>query len=175
MTHSYDSIIWRVNTSPGSEPTGDTLTLDKIEFNEGAVVNANGYLTNTRFVMGSSVAVNEMPGSIDKLQDTGVNGITIYVSGSITDPSGNGKNPAHKFKEWMLEPKTNTVFPKGLFGLRLDDFPVFDLTPTADRGYILTDVEFVRNGDTKGKLEFIATLRFSGTVGSKDGNGDYTW
>jgi len=78
----------------------------------------------------------------------------------------------------MLEDKTNASFPKGRFGLRLNDFSALNLTPNNatnnKRGYILSDVEFTRNGETKGKLEFIATLRFNGDIGTASG-GKYEW
>tara|TARA_R110000851_G_scaffold302607_2_gene459477 strand:+ start:122 stop:628 length:507 start_codon:yes stop_codon:yes gene_type:complete len=168
MAVNGQSCIWRDST--------ETLSSDKIEFNSGAVVNEQGRIIQTKFAISSSVAVNEMPGAVDKLQDTGVQGITIYVTGSIEDPKTSGALTAHKFKEWMLEDKTTTsTYPKGRFGLRLNDFDVLNLTPGTDRGYILSNIEFIRDGETKGKLQFVATLRFNGTIGSPNGSGQYIW
>jgi len=174
MAAAAQSAIWRA-TSSGTEPTTQNGTEDIIEFNSGSIVNNNGVLIQTKFTLSSSVAVNEMPGAVDKLQDTGVQGITIYVTGSIEDPKTGGLDPAHKFKQWMLEDKTNSSFPKGRFGLRLDDFDALDLTPSTNRGYILSNIEFIRDGETKGKLQFVATLRFNGTIGSANGSGQYIW
>lgn len=176
MASAAQSVIWRATSGSGTEPATNAGTEDIIEFNAGSVVNKNGFIINTRFTLSSSVAVNEMPASINKLQDTGVGGIIIYVTGSIEDPEtvSGGLKPAHKFKTWMLEDKTNTTFLKGRFGLRLNDFDALDLTPTADRGYILSDIDFTRSGDTKGKLEFIATLRFNGSIGTAT-SGQYIW
>jgi hypothetical protein len=171
MAVNGQSCIWRDGT--------ETSSSDKIEFNSGAVVNEQGRIIQTKFTISSSVAVNEMPGAVDKLQDTGVQGITIYVTGSIEDPKTSGKLSAHKFKQWMLEDKTNSSFPKGRFGLRLNDFDVLNLTPSNasnnERGYILSNIEFIRDGETKGKLQFVATLRFNGLVGSANGSGQYIW
>ena len=168
MAVNGQSCIWRDST--------ETLSSDKIEFNSGAVVNEQGRIIQTKFTISSSVAVNEMPGAVDKLQDTGVQGITIYVTGSIEDPKTSGALTAHNFKEWMLEDKTTTsTYPKGRFGLRLNDFDVLNLTPGTDRGYILSNIEFIRDGETKGKLQFVATLRFNGTIGSPNGSGQYIW
>jgi hypothetical protein len=168
MAVNGQSCIWRDGT--------ETSSSDKIEFNDGAVVNEQGRIIQTKFTISSSVAVNEMPGAVDKLQDTGVQGITIYVTGSIEDPKTAGKLAAHKFKEWMLEDKTTTsTYPKGRFGLRLNDFDVLNLTPGTNRGYILSNIEFIRDGETKGKLQFVATLRFNGTIGSANGSGQYIW
>ena len=85
MASGAQSVIWRADDA-GAEPTTTAGTEDIIEFNTGAVVNKNGFIMNTRFTLSSSVAVNEMPASINKLQDTGVGGIIIYVTGSIADP-----------------------------------------------------------------------------------------
>ena len=171
MAINGQSCIWRDTT--------ETLSTDKIEFNGGAVVNEQGNIIQTKFTISSSVAVNELPGAVDKLQDTGVQGITIYVTGSIQDPQVNGLDTAQKFKQWMLEDKTSTALPKGRFGLRLNDFTALNLTPSNasnnERGYILSNVEFIRDGDTKGKLQFVATLRFNGSIGSPDGSGHYIW
>ena len=171
MAINGQSCIWRDTT--------ETLSTDKIEFNGGAVVNEQGNIIQTKFTISSSVAVNELPGAVDKLQDTGVQGITIYVTGSIQDPQVDGLDTAQKFKQWMLEDKTSTALPKGRFGLRLNDFTALNLTPSNasnnERGYILSNVEFIRDGDTKGKLQFVATLRFNGSIGSPDGSGHYIW
>lgn len=167
MAINGQSCIWRDTT--------ETLSTDKIEFNGGAVVNEQGNIIQTKFTISSSVAVNELPGAVDKLQDTGVQGITIFVTGSIQDPQVDGLDTAQKFKQWMLEDKTSTALPKGRFGLRLNDFTALNLTPTADRGYILSNIEFIRDGDTKGKLQFVATLRFNGSIGSPNGSGHYIW
>jgi hypothetical protein len=171
MAINGQSCIWRDTT--------ETLSTDKIEFNGGAVVNEQGNIIQTKFIISSSVAVNELPGAVDKLQDTGVQGITIYVTGSIQDPQVDGLDTAQKFKQWMLEDKTSTALPKGRFGLRLNDFTALNLTPSNasnnERGYILSNVEFIRDGDTKGKLQFVATLRFNGSIGSPDGSGHYIW
>lgn len=162
------SAIWR----DGSED----FVSDKIEFNVGAVVNSGGYITTTRFNMTSAVAVKENPGNqVDPLEDTGFSGLTVTITGSIEDPTGNGDTVAHRLKRWLLEPKTTVgSFPKGRFGLRLNDFEVFNLTPGSSRGYILSDLDFTRVGETNGKIEFIATLRFNGSVGSLTG-GEYKW
>ena len=168
MAINGQSAIWRDGT--------ETSSSDKVEFNDGAVVNLGGFIVNTRFIMNSAVAINENPGEqVDPLQDTGFEGLTVIVTGSIEDPEGVGKTMAHRLKRWMLESKRVTsTFPKGRFGLRLNDFEIFDLTPNTSRGYILENIEFGREGETKGKITFIITLRFNGSVGSLTGS-EYIW
>lgn len=172
MASAAHSAIWR----DGAEPATQVGTEDIIEFNTGSVVNSGGYIVNTRIQLNSIVAVKENPGNaLDPLEDTGFSGCTVILTGSAEDPSGTGDTLAHRFKRWMLEDKTTiTTFPKGRFGLRLNDFPAFNLTPTSARGYILESIEFGRNGETSGKVEFIATLRFNGDIGTLVG-GEYNW
>jgi hypothetical protein len=171
MASGAQSAIWR----DGVEPITTVGTEDIIEFNSGAVVNSNGEIVSTRFIMNSGIAVNENPGNaVDPLQDTGFIGLTAIITGHIINPQGD-ESAAHKLKAWMLEDKrVITTFPKGRFGLRLNDFPTFNLTPNTSRGYMLHNVEFVRDGETKGKLGFIITLRFNGTEGTPTG-GQYIW
>lgn len=172
MVVKGQSAIWR----DGAEPTTEVGTEDVIQFMDNAVVNVGGYIVNTRFIMNSAIALNENPGEqVDPLQDTGFEGLTVIITGSIEDPEGIGKTMAHRLKRWMLESKRVTsTFPKGRFGLRLNDFEVFNLTPGTDRGYLLENVEFGREGETKGKITFIATLRFNGSVGSLTGS-EFVW
>lgn len=168
MAINGESSIWR----DGAE----TTSTDKLEFDEGAVIDINGNVMNTSFVITTGIARNERPGAIDKLQDTGVNGVTLTITGTIQDPSNSGNTTAHVFKTWLLEPKTvDTTFPKGRFGIRLNDFPAFNMTPTTTKGYMLESIDFRREGETKGKLSFVLVLRFNGEIGSPDGNGEYRW
>ena len=176
MVAKGQSAIWR----DGAEPTTEVGTEDIIQFMDDAVVNSAGSIVNTSFNITTGIARNERPGALDKLQDTGTNGITITVTGNIIDQEGNGKKVEHKFKEWLLEPKTVTsTFPKGRFGLRLNDFPVFNMTPNTVKGYMLESIEMIRDGETKGKISFIAVLRFNGdeTNGGNEpnGSGQYEW
>jgi len=63
--------------------------------------------------------------------------------------------------------------PKGRFGLKLADFSTFDVYPTATLGYMIQDWTWIRSGETKGKTDFVATLRLNGNIGAEDST--YTW
>ena len=73
----------------------------------------------------------------------------------------------------MCDKKTKTGFLKGRFGLELADFSTFDVDPSTTLGYMLQDWTWVRSGETKGKTDFIATLRLNGDVGAEDST--YSW
>jgi len=166
MAVNGDSSIWRDNAN-------ETSATDKLEFNEG-VINTDGNIMNTGIVITVGIARNERPGAIDKLQDTGVSGVTLTVTGTISDPEGDDST-AHTFKTWLLEAKTvATTFPKGRFGLRLNDFPSFNMSPSTTKGYMLESIDYRRDGETKGKLSFVLVLRFNGDIGTKSG-GEYNW
>ena len=67
----------------------------------------------------------------------------------------------------MNDGKTTTGFEEGRFGLRLDDFPQLNVTPDNTPntfGYVLADVRFIRDGEHKDKVQFVATLRLSGDI-----------
>ena len=83
-----------------------------------------------------------------------------------------------RVKKWMCDKKTKaTTFPKGRFGLELADFATFNVNPSTTLGYMIQDWTWVRSGETKGKTDFIATLRLNGTIKSAgtDEDGTYTW
>lgn len=169
-----DSVIWRA-TSAGAETSNPS---DKVEFNDLTLVDAQqAGIVQTSTSMKTAIAVNAKPkAQVDELQDAGFIGIIVVLTGSIKDPPNNGLLKCHKLKQWQIEDKTvATLFPKGRFGLRLNDFPLVDCTPTSTRGYMFEDVQFIRAGELKGKVQVIITLRFNGAVGSPNGSGQYRW
>jgi hypothetical protein len=171
MASTAHSAIWR----DGAEPSTTGGTEDIIEFGSTAIVNLGANITNVGFRIPTGIAVNQVPGQINKLQDTGVSGVTIDITGVIADPQGTGIGAVKTLKAWALEAKTvDTTFPKGRFGLRLNDFKGFDMTPTETKGYMLENIEFGREGETLGKATFVITLRFNGAIGSPSG-GYYDW
>lgn len=164
-----DSCIWRV-TSLGAEGSNNG---DKIEFNGGTDPNALSFITNTQFQLISAIGVNERPTQIgDAMQDLGFSTLDVIITGSMKTVTVDD-TAAHLLKKWLIEAKTNTTFPKGRFGLRLGDFPTFNLTPTSTRGYLLHDISIVRNGEIN-KIDFVLKLRYNGDVGSLV-SGEYTW
>ena len=74
----------------------------------------------------------------------------------------------------MLDNKTTTSFPFGRFGFQLDDFPDFNVKPNSNRGCILEDWTWIRAGQTLGKAEFTATLRFNANATGLNAS-SYNW
>lgn len=158
-----NSAIWR---DSGTEYVGDNN--EKINFNEEPISVDGAIIAQSDFNIVSAIGINEKPkGNVNEIQDTFVDSITLTITGSISNPKNvSSINPFKTVKIWMLDPKTVvTTFPKGRFGLRLDDFPHFNLNPTATRAYILYDWRWIREGEWTGRVSFVATLKFNGNIG----------
>ena len=57
-------------------------------------------------------------------------------------------------------------FEVGRFGLRLDNFPFFNVVPNKPNtfGYILNSIKFIDDGNEPGRVGFILTLRLAGDL-----------
>lgn len=92
----------------------------------------------------------------------GLQGIDVQITGQIRQSSSTSLDLTH-LTTWLKEDKTIQVgFPKGRFGLRMDDMPQFNVEPTTTYGYVLAQSRIIRDGEYKEKAGVIITLRFSG-------------
>lgn len=92
----------------------------------------------------------------------GLQGIDIQVTGQIRQTSNTTQDLAN-LVTWLQEDKTlQSGFPKGRFGLRMDDMPQFNVTPAPTFGYVLAQTRIIRDGEYKEKASVVITLRFSG-------------
>ena len=183
MTVYGTSAIWRVpedNTSSSfPEPTSPYDTPDLILFNDisaGNTVSPDAYIFNNSASMTSSIAINENPGGkVDPAQDCGFESLIVTVVGAVQFPDGGSYDTLQRMKTWLIEAKTlSQYYPFGRFGLRLTKMPQLNLTPRAERGYMLHNLQWVQEGESISKLSFVATLRFNGVVGAKIGD-YYIW
>jgi hypothetical protein len=166
------SYIWRDNADRAT-------ATDKIAFESSSVTDDQGHIHQSEFKIVTAIADNEKPNAkLNELQDTQVDTITVTLTGSIHNwqtagASGTASTIPQIVKEWMCDKKTKTGFLKGRFGLELADFPTFNADPSSTLGYMIQDWTWVRSGETKGKTDFIATLRLNGDIGAEDST--YTW
>jgi len=161
-----NSAIWRA-TSLGAEGSNSG---DVIEFNQGALPTTTGYISTTEIEFDIEPAHNEnSKGTIDEYQYVGLHSIPVIITGHIQTPSST--TLTNMIKKWAIETQVNGSFPKARFGLRLNDNPIVNLTPTSTRGYLLANIKLIRPVEFTGKLDFIARLVFVGDVGSSP----YTW
>jgi len=178
------SYIWR-NTAGDQHTTTKIGTRtaagsDSITFSKGNVASGK-HLHQTEFGYVVAIGDNEKPqGNINELQDVGLDSAGWILTGTIEDPVGNAVQQL--VKEWMVEGKQDTVYTKGRFGIEMDDGGAQDCNPTGTgstpeqpRGYIIADWKWIKDGETTGKLAFIATVRFNGDVGKSSTSPKYTW
>jgi len=174
-----ESALWWVKASAadGAEATAvaDTTNFasgEIVKFNESPVVAKGGNIWNTELGFRVSVPENaKVNGNNNDVQDMGLDGVDVVVTGMIKD-SDTANDSIAKLMAWMNEEKTTTLFTEGRFGLRLDDFPAFDMVPTATYGYVIQSLRFSRVGDKTNRAGFILTLRVGGAIrGWLDANG----
>lgn len=157
-----NTALWRATTSEGGTE-GAALAENIIEFNSAPVIATGSFIFNTEVDYRNSTPENpRVAGQINEVQDMGLQGIDIQVTGQIRQSSSTTADLAH-LVTWLQENKTvQGDFPKGRFGLRMDDIPQFNVTPATDFGYILAQTRIIRDGEYKEKVSVVITLRFSG-------------
>jgi len=161
---SENSAIWQVQdgADTGAE-NGATPAADVILFNPQPVIATGGYVFETEFTVRNSTPENESVASNNnEVQDMGLDGVDVQVTGILYRAGTSGSMT--KLIQWLKDPKTATGYTEGRFGLRLDDFPHFDVVPTPTYGYVLADVRFIRDGEHKDKVQVVLTLRLSGDI-----------
>jgi len=159
-----NSAIWRTTTtSVGTEAAA--IAANKILFNESPIITTGGYVHSTEISWRLSVPENEkINANFNNVQDMGLDGLDIQVTGSFKDSSSTSStNAIAKLVTWMKERKKLQVnFKKGRFGLRLDDMPQFNVVPSSTFGYVLAGVRAAREPGKVNVAGVIMTLRFSG-------------
>lgn len=160
-----DSVIWRAvngNLTQAGASAGNI-----IKFNEGSV-NQNGYIYKSEFEVRISVPENErIAEDLNAVQDMGLDGIDITLTGMIEESDIETTNSkVINLMTWLKEPKTDSDFAFGKFGLLLPDFPHFNVQPqntgSTQYGYIISGIRFIRDGEDKNKVGVIIQLRYAG-------------
>ena len=157
-----NTAIWRATTAEGATEAG-ALAENKILFNSSPVITTGSYVWNTEINYRNATPENpRVGGQINEVQDMGLQGIDVQITGQIRQSSSTSLDLTH-LTTWLKEDKTIQVgFPKGRFGLRMDDMPQFNVEPTTTFGYVLAQARIIRDGEYKEKAGVIITLRFSG-------------
>lgn len=163
-----NTAIFRVTNTGDTE--GTVAANEKLLWNPTDINSNNKFVFSTEIFYRNSIPENaKVQGQLNEVQDMGLDGIDVQLVCRIQNSSNDavGSN-MEILRKWLIQDKTNASFPKGRFGLRLDDIPIFNNTPNgppgADHsGYILANIRFTRPQDHKNKVDAIITLRFSGT------------
>lgn len=156
-----NSAIFRLTTAGQSEATVGSG--EKIEFNQGAVPDANGRITSSSIHEVEDLSHHPNPNRhLDQIQPGKLGFIEVVVAGYIKGPSSSLIDI--NFYNWMKQDKNNTDFPFGRFGLRLNDFPdIINLTPSSAVGYILYDIFIERPEEFTELATFVAKFYKNGT------------
>lgn len=157
-----NTAIWRATTAQGANE-GDALSVNIITFNSEPVITTGSFVFNTEVNYRNSTPENpRVAGQINEVQDMGLQGIDVQITGQLRQTSDTDGDLAH-LVTWLQEDKTlQDSFPKGRFGLRMDDMPQFNITPDTNFGYVLAQARIIRDGEYKQKAGVVITLRFSG-------------
>jgi len=148
--------IFRVTS--GGDTEASVASTEKIEFSTGAAApDADGKMTSSSVHWVRDISVHPHPKKkLNRLQDGLLGTKEIIVVGYFTNPDTAGG--ITNFDVWEDDPMTNTAFPFGRIGIRIDDMPRFDLLPTATKGYLLHDVFVERIEGSPNEASFVARL-----------------
>ncbi len=157
-----NTAIWRATTAEGPIE-GSALAENIILFNSSPVIATGSYVWNTEVNYRNATPENpRVGGQINEVQDMGLQGIDVQITGQIRQSSSTSLDLSH-LTTWLQEDKTvQATFPKGRFGLRMDDLPQFNVQPSLLFGYVLAQTRIIREGEYKEKAGVVITLRFSG-------------
>ena len=102
----------------------------------------------------------------NELQDMGIEGLTVILSGVSGDADYNvAANWVNKYIKWIKDGNTTTGYTKGRFGLRMDNAPQWGVVPTSTYGYhILRDSQWSYVGDSKDLVKFTVKLALGGDI-----------
>lgn len=158
-----DSAIWRCTTGVVSEAS--VAATDLIQFNETPITTTGGYIHNTEVGWRISIPENEkIGGNINQVQDMGLDGIDYQLTATFKNSSSTSST--HQLailRDWMNEAKINSTFQQGRYGVRMDNMPQMNVTPSSTYGLSLAGVKFVHDPVRGGQvMQAIIVLRFGG-------------
>lgn len=169
-----NAAIWWVksNATNGTESTATADVTNHADgevvlFNEVPVSTIGGHIFTSEFSVRNSVAENtKVDGMGNDVQDMGLDGVDVQITGLFKD-SDSGNTYIRKLISWVNEEKTTVGYTEGRFGLRVDDFPYFNMVPTKTNpvyGYILNDIRFIRDPTRENRSGFVISLRVGGDI-----------
>ena len=103
-----DSIIWRATN--GNLTAGGASAANIVRFNEGSV-NQNGYIYKSEFDVRISVPENErISEDLNAIQDMGMDGIDITLTGMIEESDSETTNPKFvNLMTWLKRQKQTVI------------------------------------------------------------------
>ena len=161
-----NTTIWRGTDVANGQLLATATAANRVDFNPTSLETDNGFIFSSEVSYRVSVPENpKVAGNINEVQDMGLDGIDIQLTGLFDKAATNAD--IDNLVTWLNEDKfilngSNESFEKGRFGLKMDDLPQFNVVPSNTYGYVLASVKFMRQGEHKQRVGCIITLRFSG-------------
>lgn len=161
-----NAALWQVQSSAANGTEATATSANTILFNETPIVSSAQQVLNSEFTIRNSVPENpRVFGDGNELQDMGLDGVDIVITGQIKN-SDSGNVPIDKIMTWTRQAKTATGYTRGRFGLRLDDFPHFNIVPTFQFGGAIQNIRFIRDPENLNNVSFVMTIRIGGNITS---------
>ena len=138
----------------------------KIEFDGDAdTPDSRSHISSYKVIMSLVTQENPNPNTNNpnSLQDTGLAIVEYELTGYFDEKEGTAGGIAY-FRNWLRQAKTSASLPFGGFGIRNDVKPEFDITPTANAGFILEHFECNEDYEFLGRVPFVAKLRYNGDI-----------
>ena len=158
------SAIWQVQDSAANGTEATAGASNTVLFNETPVNTAGGLIFASEFNIRRAIGENSsVDGDGNQLQDMKLSGVEVQITGMFKD-SDSGNTEIAKLMTWMKETQEATGYTEGRFGIRLDDFPHFNMVPTSTYGIMINNLRFVRDPTRKNKAGFVMTLRIGGKL-----------
>lgn len=158
--------MWRIATASSAAQGGIGVgTNVTIEFDEATVSRDKQFITSNKAEISVDISqTNALKGDINPSQDGGVGSVRLYINGVI---KGNAAVAGRQnLTRWLLEDKTTPNFEHGRFGTVFKNLPEYNVTPdgTADTGYgwLIEDIEFIKDGEWQDKTTFSMTIKYNG-------------
>jgi len=150
-----NAAFWQVQTSADSgNESGASPAAEVLLFNDSTKVIGDGlvgYITEIDVDFRRAAPENEaVDTDNNEIQDMGIDGLDIQIQTMCGNTNNDAAtNPVNILSTWLQEGNTTTLFTKGRFGLRMDNAPQWNVTPTSTYGYHIRDINFKYVGERK--------------------------
>lgn len=160
--------IWRIAPN-GADGTITGSGNEILEFDEVPIPSGGQFFVSTRAEVSVDITeTNALKGNINPSQDGGVGSVRLHITGIIKGvPAVAGRKMLLK---WLYQDKTTENFEHGRFGTVLESLPEFDLTPvggSSGYGWLIENIELIKDGEWKNKTSFIMILKYNGSIGTE--------
>ena len=166
INNNSDGSIWKALDITNNK---ESQSKDKIEFGDASTTpDSRTAITGFHVFTSRSRTDNGAPDiNIARRPDTGFRGTMITLDIFFKSPDGRPGSIAI-LNRWLTEDNHSDLFRHGLFGLRFDKYPQFNLNPTPQAGFKFSDFRLDWDADRSPTATGQIVLELSG-LGSRLG------